>query len=39
VRFDLAELPERPMFLYALEVLGAGHDFDAAIADVRLVAE
>jgi len=39
VRFDLAELPERPMFLYALEVLGAGHDFDAVVADIRLVAE
>ena len=38
VRFqlDLAELPEPPVFLYALEVLGAGHDFDALVADVQL---
>lgn len=38
VRFevDLAELPEPPVFLYTLEVLGAGHDFDALVADVQL---
>ena len=36
---DLADLPERPAFLYSLEVLGAGHDFDALITDIRLVAE
>lgn len=35
--FDLAQLPEPPSFLYALEVLGAGHDFDALVTDVRLV--
>jgi len=39
VQFDLSELPDRPAFLYSLEVLGAGHDFDALITDVRLVAE
>jgi len=40
VRFevDLAELRPRPITIYALEVLGAGHDFDAAITDVQLVA-
>jgi hypothetical protein len=39
VQVDLADLPERPAFLYSLEILGAGHDFDALITDVRLVAE
>ena len=39
VQLDLAELPERPVFLYSLEVLGAGHDFDASVTDLRLVAE
>jgi hypothetical protein len=39
VQVDLADLPERPAFLYSLEVLGAGHDFDALITDIRLVAE
>jgi hypothetical protein len=38
VQVDLAELPERPAFLYSLEVLGAGHDFDALITDLQLVA-
>ncbi|HLH23873.1 MAG TPA: FecR domain-containing protein [Chloroflexota bacterium] len=38
VRFqlDLAQLPEPPVFLYALEVLGAGHDFDALVTDIQL---
>ena len=39
---DLAELPELPAppaFLYALEVLGAGHDFEALVTDLRLVPE
>ena len=38
VRFqlDLATLPEPPVFLYALEVLGAGHDFDALVTDIQL---
>jgi len=35
-QLDLAELPEPPVFVYALEVLGAGHDFDALVADVQL---
>jgi hypothetical protein len=39
VQVDLAELPERPAFVYSLEILGAGHDFDALITDVQLVAE
>jgi hypothetical protein len=39
VQVDLSALPERPVFLYSLEVLGAGHDFDALVTDVRLVAE
>jgi len=38
-QFDLAQLPERPVFLYALEVLGAGHDFEALVTDLALVAE
>lgn len=39
IQVDLSELPDRPVFLYSLEVVGAGHDFDALITDVRLVAE
>jgi hypothetical protein len=35
---DLATLRPRPLTIYALEVLGAGHDFDALITDVQLVA-
>jgi hypothetical protein len=35
---DLAALRPRPLTIYALEVLGAGHDFDALITDVQLVA-
>lgn len=39
VEIDLTQLPERPVFLYALEVVGAGHDFDALITDLQLVAD
>jgi hypothetical protein len=35
-QLDLAQLPEPPVFVYALEVLGAGHDFDALVTDVQL---
>jgi hypothetical protein len=35
----LSDLPDRPIFIRSIEVLSAGHDFDATIADIRLVAE
>jgi hypothetical protein len=35
----LADLPERPAFIQSIEVLSAGHDFDAVVADVRLTVE
>ncbi len=35
----LSELPDRPTFIRSVEVLSAGHDFDAMVADVRLVVE
>lgn len=35
----LTDLPDRPVFIRSIEVLSAGHDFDALIADLRLVAE
>jgi hypothetical protein len=35
----LSDLPDRPIFIRSIEVLAAGHDFDAMIADIRLVAE
>lgn len=35
----LSDLPDRPSFIRSIEVLAAGHDFDAVVADVRLVAE
>ena len=35
----LSDLPDRPIFIRSIEILSAGHDFDATIADVRLVAE
>lgn len=35
----LADLPERPAYIQSLEVLSAGHDFDAVVADVRLNVE
>ena len=35
----LSDLPDRPAFIRSIEVLSAGHDFDAVVADVRLVAE
>ena len=35
----LSDLPDRPAFVKSIEVLAAGHDFDAVVADVRLVAE
>ena len=38
-QLDLTQLPERPWFLYAIEVLGAGHNFDAAVTDLQLVAQ
>lgn len=35
----LSELAERPAFIHSIEVLSAGHDFDAIVADVRLNVE
>lgn len=35
----LSALPERPIFIHSIEVLSAGHDFDAVVADVRLNVE
>ena len=35
----LTDLPDRPIFIRSIEILSAGHDFDATIADVRLIAE
>ena len=35
----LADLPERPAYIRSLEILSAGHDFDATVTDVRLIAE
>lgn len=35
----LTDLPDRPIFIRSIEVLSAGHDFDATIADIRLIAE
>ncbi len=35
-QIDLAQLPAPPAFVYSVEVLGAGHDFDALAADVQL---
>lgn len=38
-RLDLMQLKERPAYIAAIEVLAAGHDFDAEVADVQLTAE
>ena len=35
----LSDLPDRPALIRSIEVLSAGHDFDAVVADVRLIAE
>jgi hypothetical protein len=35
----LSDLPDRPVFIRSIEILSAGHDFEATVADVRLVAE
>lgn len=35
----LSDLPDRPVYIKSIEVLSAGHDFDAVIADIRLIAE
>lgn len=35
----LSELPERPAYIQSIELLSAGHDFDAVVADVRLNVE
>lgn len=35
----LSDLPDRPVFVQSIEVLAAGHDFDAMVADVRLNVE
>jgi hypothetical protein len=35
----LTDLPDRPAFIRAVEVLAAGHDFDATVTDIRLIAE
>ncbi len=36
---DLATLDPRPSVIRSIEVLGSGHDFDAEIADIHLIAE
>jgi FecR protein len=35
----LTDLPDRPAFIRSIEVLSAGHDFDALVTDIRLIAE
>jgi hypothetical protein len=35
----LSDLPDRPVYIKSIEVLSAGHDFDAVVADIRLIAE
>lgn len=35
----LTDLPDRPIIIRSVEILSAGHDFDATVADVRLIAE
>jgi hypothetical protein len=35
----LSDLPDRPAFIDSVEVLSAGHDFDAMVADIRLTVE
>lgn len=35
----LSDLPNRPAVINRIEVLSAGHDYDALVADVRLIAE
>jgi len=36
---SLSTLPDRPVYIKSIEVLSAGHDFDAVVADIRLIAE
>jgi hypothetical protein len=38
-RLDLMQLKDRPAYIGSLEVLASGHDFDAQVADLQLVAE
>lgn len=35
----LTDLPDRPIMIRSIEILSAGHDFDATVADIRIVAE
>jgi hypothetical protein len=35
----LSDLPDRPAYIRSIEVLAAGHDFDAIVTDIRLIAE
>ena len=35
----LSDLPDRPAYIRSIEVLSAGHDFDALVYDVRITAE
>lgn len=35
----LSDLTDRPAYIHSIEVLSAGHDFDAIVADVRLTVE
>ncbi|MCC7370012.1 MAG: FecR domain-containing protein [Chloroflexi bacterium] len=35
----LTDLPDRPILIRSIEILSAGHDFDAMVADVRIIAE
>jgi len=35
----LTDLPERPAYIRSIEILSAGHDFDALVSDIRLIVE
>src|SRR5687767_10440777 len=35
----LTDLPDRPITIRSIEILSAGHDFDATVADIRIIAE
>lgn len=35
----ISNLPDRPVMIRSIEILSAGHDFDALVADIRLIAE
>jgi hypothetical protein len=39
VLIRLNELPDRPVYVKSIEVVGSGHDFDASISYLQLIAE